>query len=535
MQNQSFRLTSSRFVSGVVLRILDILFVVALLSMLLAWLLDPFRLNLGPMHLTIYWGLKPILMLVIIFGIRQLLAWTLARGTEPGRTLWDRTGFRAAILVILDFMSMVTLLLIPTVWLVNPLVLAGGIMPFRIAWWTRPVLAPIIVLLVRLAIARWLFRAYPPTRGLWESAIFKKICFALITTYVFFALFESVLIWTKFDAALPPIVFQSKNNKGSFNITDTLPDAELIFRFQPGGYFAGRRINSLGFRDREVDPCKKPGTIRVICMGDSVTGQGRPGYSQYLHERLTNDPPTPNAWEAFNMGVHGYTSLQGLRLFQKQGRLLSPDIVTLYYGWNDHWLTKEPDRLIMGLKMRPFAGRIFELLRHKRIFRLVVWTLNPIHLVATRTHGDARVPRVAPDEYHSTLKSFVSEIRAAGAIPVLITAPRRSLNHGVIAKKYVRSIEQGHRTHDEYVEITRRVAMESNVELLDLASLFTNEVYNGCFARDGIHFDYYAQEEYMTNDPPSQPGLMHVAKELDRKMRQITGTREWQSHRSSSP
>lgn len=438
------------------LGLFDLLLVVALLMTLLAWLLDPFRFNLGPMHLTVHGGLKPILMLFLILGVRQFLAWALARG-------------------------------------------------------------------------------HPHVHGLWESAIFKKIFLAIIATYVFLTLFESVLVWTKFNVALPPIVFLGKNNEGGIKKPQTLPDAELIFRLQPGSYFAGRRINSLGFRDREVDHRKPTGAIRVICLGDSVTGQGRPGYSQYLHERLTNNPPTPGAWEAFNMGVHGYSSLQGLRLFQKKGRLLSPDIVTLYYGWNDHWLTDEPDRQRMGLEMRPFAGRIFELLRQKRIFRFVVWALNPIQHIAVRKHGDGRVLRVAPDEYYSTLTAFVREIRAAGAIPVLITAPRRSLTDEVIGKEYVRSVEQGNRIHDEYVEITRQVARESNVELLDLASLFTNQACDGYFARDGIHFDYYAQEGYMTNNLASQPGLMRIAEELDRKVRNITRTPAWQSYHSVSP
>lgn len=530
-----FRLQSCRSVGVFCLGLLDLLVVVAFLIMLLAWLLNPFRFNLGPMHLTIHGGLKPILILVFILGARQILAWALARGTEPVRTLWDRTGCRTAILFILDVLFVATLLLIPVVWLVNPLTLAAGVMPFCITWWLRLVLAPLLIIMTRLAVDRLAFRSYPHFRGLWESAIFKKICLALITTYVFFALFESVLVWTQFNAALPPIVFQGKNNVGGSEKPQTLPDAELIFRFQPGSYFQGRLINSMGFRDREVDPRKKPGTIRVVCMGDSVTGQGRPGYSQYLHERLTNNPPTPSAWEAFNMGVHGYSSLQGLRLFQKQGRLLTPDIVTLYYGWNDHWLTDEPDRQRMGLEMRPFAGQIFELLRQKRIFRFVVWALNPIQHVAVRDRNEDRVLRVAPDEYHSTLKAFVREIRAAGAIPILITAPRRPLTQEVIGKQYVTSVEQGNRTHDEYVEITRRVARESNVELLDLAGLFTNQACNGYFARDGIHFDYYAQEGRMTNDPPSQPGLMHVAEELDRKVREITRTPAWQSHIAISP
>jgi|GEM_PF-505243 len=528
-----FRLKSFRLICVFCLGFCDVLSAAAILIMLLAWLLNPFRFNLGPMHLTVHAGLKPVIILALILVVRQIPAWTLARGTGPVRSLWGRAGFRTAILVILDLLFMATLMLIPAVWLVNPLILAGGIMPVCIAWWLRPVLAPAFVLLVRQALHCWLRRAYGSTRGLWESALFKKICFSLITTYVFFALFESALVWTRFNAALPPIVFQAKNSQGGLESVDISTDFELLFKFQPGSYFAGRRINSLGFRDREVDPCKKPGTVRVICMGDSVTAQGRPGYSQYLHERLTNKTPTGDAWEAFNMGVYAYSSLQGLRLFQKQGRFLTPDIVTLYYGWNDHWLADEPDRQRMGLEMRPFAGRIFNLFREKRIFRFVAWALNPIQHVAVRDRNAERVLRVAPDEYRSILKAFVREIRAAGAIPVLITAPRRALSMGW--RGYITSVEQGHRIHDEYVEITRQVARELNVELLDLASIFASPECDSYFTSDGIHFDYYEHEGPMTNDPPSQPGLMRVAEELDQKVRAITRTSEWQSRHPASP
>lgn len=180
-----FRLTSSRFIGVLCLGLFDLLLVVALLIMLLAWLLNPFRFNLGPMHLTIHGELKPILILVIILGMRQLLAWALARKMGSVRTLCDRMKFRTAILLILDFMFMATLLLIPVVWLGNPLQFAGEVMPFCITWWLRPVLAPVLIILTRLVIGRLAFRNYPHVCGLWESAIFKKICFALITTYIF--------------------------------------------------------------------------------------------------------------------------------------------------------------------------------------------------------------------------------------------------------------------------------------------------------------------------------------------------------------
>lgn len=51
-------------------------------------------------------------------------------------------------------------------------------------------------------------------------------------------------------------------------------------------------------------------------MGDSCTAQGRPPYSDILHELLQRAPPTPETWEALNTGVYGYSSMQGLRQYQ---------------------------------------------------------------------------------------------------------------------------------------------------------------------------------------------------------------------------
>ncbi|MBU1735228.1 MAG: hypothetical protein KJ692_08330, partial [Verrucomicrobia bacterium] len=77
------------------------------------------------------------------------------------------------------------------------------------------------------------------------------------------------------------------------------------------------------------------------------------------------------------------------------------------------------------------------------------------------------------------------------------------------------------------------------VELLDLANLFTNQACDGYFAPDGIHFDNYVLEGDMTIDSPPlslpQPGLMRIAEELDRKVRDITRTPAWQSQCLASP
>jgi lysophospholipase L1-like esterase len=64
----------------------------------------------------------------------------------------------------------------------------------------------------------------------------------------------------------------------------------------------------------------------------------------------------------------------------------------------------------------------------------------------------------APDEYKNNLRKFVSETRARGATPVLITPVSR--------RKFVDGKIQD--THLEYSALVREVAKEQNVALIDL-------------------------------------------------------------------
>ena len=76
------------------------------------------------------------------------------------------------------------------------------------------------------------------------------------------------------------------------------------------------------------------------------------------NERLAANPPTSQPWEAFNMAVYGYSALEGLKLFQTRGQQLAADVVTIYYGWNDHWLSigADPGNQSMGVMRAQFTN-----------------------------------------------------------------------------------------------------------------------------------------------------------------------------------
>ena len=112
-------------------------------------------------------------------------------------------------------------------------------------------------------------------------------------------------------------------------------------------------LNSDGFRDREFVRPKPPSTIRVVCLGDSWTfgasvGQDRT-YPRRLEARLRRAFPGV-AFEVLNLGVVGYSSFQGLAVFEQFGLALEPDLVVVSYlnnditivGWRDKDLSVKP-------------------------------------------------------------------------------------------------------------------------------------------------------------------------------------------------
>ena len=438
-------------------------------------------------------------------------------GKDARRWLWP------ALLGLVDGLFFTALLVIPRAWLAAPFPWEIGCLHLAVYWNWKLVAAPAILLLV----GRWL-RHGRPARGLLGRPCFQKTALALISVYVFMAAFEGLLAWRGFTASLPPVIFVGQNCAGGKEVPDTLPDPELLWRLKPGTLFEGRRINQLGFRDREVDLRKKPGTRRVVCLGDSVTGQGLPGYPQLLHERLQTAPPTPEPWEAVNLGVHGYSALQGLRLFQRLGAQLQPDVVTIYFGWNDHWLTTQSDRSQMAVKMNSWSGRLYDRLRSKRSFMFLAALLNPTQRWVP--HYQGRGYRVPPAEYRDVLVRFVRAVRTVGAVPVLITAPRRGLMEATVQKGYSESVAKAEQMHDRYAELARDVARQQGAVLLDLAALFAGPECDRYFAPDGIHFDLYQKEHFIEQPVPPgrQPGLTRIAMELQRTLQGIVRSDEWQ-------
>lgn len=378
-------------------------------------------------------------------------------------------------LTLIDFALLLAWLAALLAWFFDPFQFAFGPIHGRISWGLKPIVVPLLLLLLRVVFARAhateLASAARPRR-------LPKAALAVFMTLLVLALAEALLARVGVPAGEPVFLMHGQGGTAMRDDGSMVKDADLLWRFESGKVFNGRTVNALGFLDREVTAAKPPGMRRVICMGDSCTAQGTPPYSGHLNNLLKEKSPDGQPWEAFNTAVHGYTVLQGLALFRTRVASFSPDIVTIMFGWNDHWLAPEEDVPRLARVGSPALTAVRNALARKRLVVALTRKAKP-------DKNDVTV-RVPPAVYAQGLRDLIAAIRQCGGEPLLMTAPRADTISGhLVNAGHARSKAEALRLHDEYADITRRVAREENARLFDLALAFTNAEY---FSRDGVHY-----------------------------------------------
>ena len=193
-------------------------------------------------------------------------------------------------------------------------------------------------------------------------------------------------------------------------------DSELLWRLRPGATprFGGP-INRRGWRGPEVEP-RRPGTLRVVCLGDSRTFGTYIDFQEVWTTRLAGELETAlrQPVEVINTGTPGYSSHQGRLLLGRVLRELKPDAVTLYFGMNDlASTTGAPDHLQAGAE--PWLRSVSAALEASRAYRLLQRWLDP----SPPSQREAR-PRVPLDRFQSNLRESIEQCRARRVGVVLL-------------------------------------------------------------------------------------------------------------------
>lgn len=169
--------------------------------------------------------------------------------------------------------------------------------------------------------------------------------------------------------------------------------------------------------------------VKIVALGDSITKAVRPGvgltetYAWMLGAELRSRGI--NA-EIVNSGVGGEQANQALARLERDVLSLKPNIVTIMYGTNDSYHYK-----------------------------------------------DEQAPRATRDQYRTNLTKLIEQVRAAGAVPILLTPPRwgKSGRNGVG--------ENPNQGLADYLSACREVATAQRVAFVDSFQTWTTAEENG--------------------------------------------------------
>ena len=309
----------------------------------------------------------------------------------------------------------------------------------------------------------------------------RKLLFSVVVCFVFFGILECVLWLSGFEAATRVETMAFTFPMDDYNRGSSEPflerDPDLFWKPRPG--IMGH--NSQGCSGPEFSLSAREGVFRIVCLGDSCTHFGPDSYPAMLQSLLQKE--APGKFEVINAGVIGYTSFQGLALLKRRVISWSPDLVTVYFGWNDHWLARDFADTDQSNRV-PSLLRLRNALDHSRTIQLAQLAYSQF------TSPSRPGMRVAIDDYRSNLREMFQACEAMWADMWLITAPHAldiSIPPYLMTSGEVDDPSLLVSLHRRYNSAVRQVAAEQQITLIDLEDEIDTMDKAQLFLDDRIH------------------------------------------------
>jgi lysophospholipase L1-like esterase len=281
-----------------------------------------------------------------------------------------------------------------------------------------------------------------------------------------------------------------------------VPDAELIFRVRPnpsGEPIEGHLgINALGFRGDPFDlETKKK---RIMMLGDSCAF----GWQvKRLEDTIASSLERLRAdYAVFDLAQPGYSTTQGVILFDRWFDRIHPDVVVLYFGWNDIWPTKMlTDRQTIQL-IRAKHSAVLGALVRSRVYASLQWIMRKLGIVEDPSAGvevnpkerlpPNERPRVPIDEVLANFDHLASRTKTIVILPPYLSSSSHVLT-------FIDPFNEKVRAH-----------LQGRVTFLGLGAMRPGAIgAERYFAGDGYH--------------PSEAGARLIAEEIAQEIG--TGTR----------
>lgn len=319
------------------------------------------------------------------------------------------------------------------------------------------------------------------------SQTHKNILFTALTVILFFAISELILRVVGFHYSNTPLEMQFvRRNQIQYTIDGNALTNPVKFRKDPVQFWVP--VQSF---EQKLSLQKPEGVIRIAALGDSCTqgcaGEwGKSSYPGFL-EGILNAQGSNAKVEVLNAGVGSYSSYQGLKRLERTVLKYHPDLLMVYFGWNDHWLAPQADREVKIFSdlevflfnlVEPF--RFFQLL-HFGLAKMMRKTLQD----GVRNTASFRVP---PDQYGENLNAIIDRAQSQGISVLMITAPYDLKDWRPSPELFPFPREVLEATQMQYNQIVRSIAAARGTFLLDL-EMIVKQAPPGIFmSQDGIHF-----------------------------------------------
>jgi len=237
-------------------------------------------------------------------------------------------------------------------------------------------------------------------------------------------------------------------------------DAGLFWRLRPGARtiwdFTMVETNAQGLRHAGPVGRKRPGSLRVVCLGDSVTfgyrvplvfpdvpdawDRGDAPYPGRL-ERILRERFPGRDVEVIALAVPGYSTHQGLLLLERWIGRLAPDVVVICFGFNDVTLKHAPDEVVMTRDRVDTALRAI-LSSSQALLHAWRWWTSRAAASGAGAEPPTPRPRVSPERYLDNVTAMVELARERGA-RVLVVGPVYRDREGVPAEARRMSLYRG--------------------------------------------------------------------------------------------
>jgi len=207
-------------------------------------------------------------------------------------------------------------------------------------------------------------------------------------------------------------------------------------RTGPDAADASREINALGYRGEGHDTEKQPGTVRIVCAGDSFMfgiGVGSEWTFPAALKRELSEKPGAGQVEILNFGIPGSSASDVSSILLTEAAAAMPDIIIYGYVLNDielgGFLDKRayydgigirPDSLQQILKRHDLGG----LRRHMRIYHFLIGRLEDrlLNRLVLDMYSKSYEKEYNPDGLTELERDFslISDYYSAKGIPVVL-------------------------------------------------------------------------------------------------------------------